>query len=143
MSAAMDAIWLITQAGLGVYGKDLFKGSNSKIPDRPAPGPFTSVNPTGGSRPIGTHNMIDKPAYVKPSLQIVVRAISSDIAEQRAQALWNLFYPVRNQLVNGTWWVQVTMNQSEPFDLGLDDASRPRWAFNIDIEKRLSPATST
>lgn len=139
MSAALDAIWLIGQAGLGVYNTDVFKGSNAKIPDRPAPGPFISVNSTGGSRPEGTHNEITKPAYVKPSLQIVVRANSAEAAEARAQLLWSLFYPVRNRFVNGTWWVQVIMNQSEPFDMGLDGNSRPRFAFNIDIEKRPSP----
>ena len=135
-----DLIVLITAAGLGTYNVDLFKGAKAIIP--PGEGPFTTLIATGGATPEGTHNSVDVPAYIRPSCQFVVRADDYDVAEVRAKALYALVFGIRNQFVNGCWWRQVTMVQSEPFDLGADDASRARVAFSIDVIKRLSAATS-
>jgi len=136
-----DLVWLIEQAGLGTYGTDLFKGTKAAIPITGA-GPFTTLIATGGASPEGTHNMTDLPAYVHPSAQIVVRAELYDVAEAHVKALYELLYPIRNRMVNGTWWRQVTYLQSEALDLGRDDNGRVRLAFNIDVVKRYSPATS-
>lgn len=139
MTFAEDLISLMSGAGFGTYGTTLFKGAKAVIPA--GAGPFVSFTETGGGPPEGTHNCIDVPAYVKPSAQIVVRAESYDVAKARAVELYALLYPVRNRLVNGTYWHSVSILQ-EPFDLGLDDVGRPRVAFNINVVKRYSPATS-
>jgi hypothetical protein len=134
-----DLIYLIQTANLGTEGIDIFKGAKAVIPT--GDGPYISLIVTPGLTPEGTHNLTSVPAYVRPSAQVVVRAKQSDVAEARARALWELLYPVRDRLVNGTWWRSVTLVQ-EPFDLGLDDVGRPRWAFNMSVVKRLSPAYS-
>ncbi|HMF88744.1 MAG TPA: minor capsid protein [Gemmatimonadaceae bacterium] len=136
-----DLVWLIERAGLGTYGTDLFKGTLATVQIVGA-GPFITLIATGGAAPEGTHNMIHLPAYVHPSAQIVVRAELYDVAETRVKALYELLYPIRNQMVNGTWWRSVTYIQSEPLDLGRDDNGRVRLSFNIDVAKRYSPATS-
>lgn len=134
-----DLVVLISGAGLGTLGSSLFVGTKATIPT--GDGPFTSVIETGGTGPEGTHNSVTKPAYVRPSAQIVARAKKHDDARNRAQSLYLLLYPIRNQFVNGTWWRSVTVAQ-EPFDLGVDDAGRIRFAFNINVIKRLDPASS-
>ena len=132
-----DLIYLIEQAGLGTYNVNLFKSSKSKPPPLPAPGPFITIIETGGAAPLGTHNSPNVPAYVRPSAQIVVRAIDYDVARNKAQAIYDMLFPIRNRVVNGTWWVSVRMVQ-EPFDLLPDEVGRPRVGFNIDVEKRLT-----
>lgn len=134
-----DLRTLIEAAGLGTFGTSLFFGSKATIPT--GDGPFVSLIETGGATPEGTHNSTAKPAYVRPSVQVVARAKKRDDARNRAQALYLLLYPVRDQFVNGTWWRSVTVVQ-EPFDLGVDDAGRIRFAFNINVVKRLDPASS-
>jgi minor capsid protein len=144
MSAAADVITLIVTANLGTYSPTdagtILKGSKSVIPA--GAGPFITLTETGGSDVEGTHNLTTVPAYVKPTVQVVVRASSYDVAFARAQAIYNLIYPIRNRMVNGTWWREVRMLQSEPMDIGLDADNRPRLSFNFECTKRQSPATS-
>lgn len=136
-----DLIFLLEGGGLGLtYGTNLFKGPMAIIPTT-APGPFVSLIRTGGLGVDGTHNLTSEPAYELPTAQIVVRAQDYDDAETLALQIWNLFYGVQNQFINGTWWQQLNP-RSQPFDLPLDEKGRPRIAFNIDVVKRMSPATS-
>jgi len=135
-----DLVWLFEQAALATYGTDLFIGSKAVLP-KTYPGPICTLVETGGLNPAGTHNRTDVPAYVRPSVQVMWRGRIYDDARAKSQASYELIYPVRNRFVNGTWWVSVLMKQ-EPFDLGPDDVGRPRIVFNVDIFKRLSPATS-
>lgn len=135
-----DMVFLIEQAGLGTWNQTIFEGPNAVIPEDD--GPYISIVSSGGASPEGTHNATSAPAYVRPSAQITSRAMDPEIAETLARQLWDLFYPVRNQKVNGTWWREVRMVQSEPFPIAKDEKSRARFVFNIDVVKRLSPATS-
>lgn len=139
-----DLIYLLENGGLGlIYGTNLFKGAKAVLPK--GDGPYVSIIETPGIEAEGTHNLADVPAYVRPSAQIVTRAKLYDVAEEMADRVWLLLYPTGRtgggQFVNGTWWRSVRMVQ-RPFDLGLDDMGRPRLAFNINVVKRLSPATS-
>lgn len=122
------------------YGTNLFKGPKAKIPD--GPGPFVSLIRTGGPDPEGTHNSVDEPAYEKPGMQVVVRALNYDDAEALAIELFKLLWPLQNLFINGTWYREVNVKGSEPFDLPPDEQGRPRLAFNLDVVKRTSPATS-
>lgn len=139
MGVADDVVSILVAAGLGVYGDTIFIGPRPALPDIDAA--IITVNVLPGVGPEGTHNSTDVPAYVRPSIQIVTRATKSSDAEAMALAAYLALFPVRNRIVNGTWWRSLTMKQ-EPFDLGEDVNSRPRIAFNFDCVKRLSPATS-
>lgn len=139
-----DLIEALSAGGFGSYGIELFKGSNAVIPK--GDGPYISLNPTGGFAAAGTHNAAADglgPAYERPSAQVVVRASDFDAADERGRAVHEFLHRLgqRSGLINGTWWVYIRVGPP-PADLGKDDVGRPRVAFNLDCEKRVSPATS-
>lgn len=134
-----DLVVLFVANSIGVYGTTLFLGARAKIPA--GAGPFTSIIETGGASPLGTHNSTLVPAYIRPSFQFVCRAEKYVDARDKAQAVYDLVFPIRNRIINGSYWVKVMIVQ-EPFDLQPDDVGRARVTFNIDVEKRISPATS-
>lgn len=139
-TAAEDLMSLIEDAGIAVYGDTLFLSTHADLPA--GDGPLISLIEVGGSGPEGTHNSLDTPAYVRPGFQIVCRGADYDAVRAAAQSVYDLFFPVRNRTINGTFWRQITIVQ-EPFDaLPDDDAGRVRVVFNIDCVKRPSPATS-
>lgn len=134
MSYIDDLIVFSGQNGFGSFGVDLFKGSKSSV--GVGDGPFTSFIPTGGQGDEGTHNDSRYSiAYERPSCQVVVRAEDYNVAEATARQLHFTLNFV-DQFVNGTWWRSCSPKQ-EPYDLGLDAKSRPRFAFNLQIVKRL------
>lgn len=139
MSFVDDLITILEEANVGTRAVSIFVGAKASLPD--GPGPFITIIQTGGAPPVGTHNMTTLPAYVRPSAQIMARGEDAEAVENMAQAAYNALFPIRNRFVNGTWYVQITMKQSL-MDLGEDDPARSRIAFNIDVEKRLSPLTS-
>jgi hypothetical protein len=140
MGLIPDFIVLLESKFGFIYGINLFKGPKAKIPD--GNGPYISLIRTGGLDPEETHNSPDVPAYEKPGVQVLIRATDYDVAENLALALWAFFYPLRDQFINGTWYREVNIHGSEPFDLPPDEKGRPRLAFNLDCVKRTSPATS-
>ena len=123
------------------FGTVMFRGPRAVLPD--GDGPYTSIIEQQGFSPEGTHNAAGNrlPAYVRPSAQLLTRATKYGEARSRAQQLWDLFQPVHDQLINGTWWRGLNV-QGEVFDLTPDERGRVRVAFNIDAIKRPSPATS-
>jgi hypothetical protein len=138
-----DLIYIATQAGYGTYGVTLFKGSLAILPASMPVGyrALISFSRTGGAGEAGTHNLSrDQVAYERPSAQIVSRAENPNDAEDIAYELYNL-YNFYDTFINRTWWRTCGPKQ-EPFDLGADARGRMRYAFNIDSEKRVSPATS-
>ncbi len=134
-----DLIFRLTSLGHGTYGTTLFKGSKAVIPA--GSGPFISLIATGGQGDEGTHNLSRfTVAYERPTVQVVVRGELPVVAEAKAYAVHSDL-DFRDEFVNGTWWRSCAPRQ-EVFELGVDDKQRMRFAFNLEIVKRLSPATS-
>lgn len=135
---ADDVVWIGESNGLGIYGPGgtLYKGPKAKLPL--GNGPFTKIHLTGGRMPEGTHNSRDKPAYLRPSAQIAVHASLYDDALEHAVKWRDILHAIRNQFVNGTWW-RETRILSDFVDLPVDEAGRPRVAFNFDATLRSSP----
>lgn len=141
-----DCVTLMADAGLGVRAVSLFWTSGAVLPTTNTPAAVTgfySLISTGGSAPWTMHNSDQTPGYVRPSLQITARAKSSAAASNKANAAWTFFAkdpstdkPRRNFFVGGVWYVKLDVVQSEPFDLGPDQASLFRFVFNITCEKR-------
>lgn len=97
-------------------------------------GPYFLFIATGGSSPDGTQ---DNPvAYQFPGAQVQVRAATHPAARDAAKNAWTAVSKVRNRVVNGTFYRSITMLQSEPFDLGLDDSQRIIMAFNVLGDRR-------
>lgn len=134
-----DLVTILVNAGVGLGNVSIFIGAKVALPA--GPGPFLTIRETGGASPEGTHNLINKPAYVRPTAQIVTRAEDLVDARTMAQQAYEALFPIRNQFINGTWWRSITIVH-EPGELGEDDLGRPRIFFNIECTKRLSPATS-
>lgn len=134
-----DLVSILASENIGVYGIDVFVGSKSVIPA--GDGPFVTLIETGGAGEEGTHNLSPTtPAYVRPSAQVVCRALNYMDARAKAEECYLAFNFV-NTFVAGTWY-RILSPKQEPFDLGVDDAGRARVVFNIECVKRLSAATS-
>jgi hypothetical protein len=122
-----DLVKLLVDAGVGLFGTNIFVSSAVTIPT--GDGPFLSVIATGGQPPDRTHNQIQPPAYVRPGAQIVTRAKTYVAAKNMAQAAAAALN-VRNVEINSVWYREVSTRQ-QPFDMGLDSEKRVRVAFNV------------
>lgn len=138
-----DMIALYVGGGFGLHyglGGNLFLGPNAIMPPT-GTGPFVSLIFNGGLTPAGTHNSIDVPAYEKPGMQVVVRHTIYKAGIDFALDLFRFTWPIRDRFINGTWYVRLSVRGSRPYDLPTDGRFA-RSAFNVDSEKRTSPATS-
>lgn len=141
-----DLVTLLTNEGIGVSGTTIFWSSGAVLPALNTPTSatgFITITATGGRPPWIMHNSVQTPAYVFPSAQIVARARTSAVASSLALATWTVCAKDtatggyrRNFFVNSVWYISLDVMQSEPFDLGPDDAGRIRFAFNVTAEKR-------
>lgn len=91
-----EILALITTAGLGTRGTNLFVGRYAKIPD--GDGPFVVFVSTAGFAPRETH---DGAKYEYPGFQILVVAAVYSTAETRALAVWRALDGARNTTVTG------------------------------------------
>jgi len=119
--------------GVGVLATNIYISSKAPIP--PGDGPFLSIIETGGSGPDRTQNSVLQNAYENPSAQILVRGKSYVAARAKLRLAYNAFVKVRNQTINGTWYLWMRPQQ-EFIDLGLDETGRARVAFNVFACKR-------
>ncbi len=129
---ADDMVVLLATASVTVTGI----GAKYKLP--PGDGPYTILAETGGTSPERTQNTVATPAYLRPSLQVVVHAKDQAVARALAKTALLALTGIRNQTINGVWYREINTVQSEPMDLGQDDAGRARCSFNIDAIKRPS-----
>lgn len=143
MGFSQELIFILSGAGVGRQGFNMFRSSAKAVPT--GPGPFLSVIETGGSGPDNTQNSVIRPAYMQPGAQIVVRGDSYDTSFDMARAAYDALVKVRNEYIGsgilsptGTWYRKIRPLQ-EPGDvLGLDAQGRPRVSFNILGDKRPS-----
>ena len=91
---AEEIVKLLTTAGVGTGGTNIFIGSGAAIPT--GSGPYLNIVETGGLTPRRTHNSVATPAYTRPSAQIVARASSYAAARTMARAAYNALVGVRN-----------------------------------------------
>jgi hypothetical protein len=139
-----DLLLLLTQGGYGTFGTTLFRGPRAVIPDALPVGAraFITLIRTGGLGDEGTHNLSRTTiAYERPSVQVTSRAEHPQDAEDVAFELYEATFNFYDQFINGTWWRKCAPKQ-EPFELPPDEKGRARYVFNLEIVKRLSPATS-
>jgi hypothetical protein len=139
-----DLLLLLSQGGYGAFGTTLFTGPRAVLPDTLPIGmrAFITLIRTGGLGDEGTHNLSRTTiAYERPSVQVVVRAMKPQDAEDVAFELYSDLLNFYDQKINGTWWRSCGPKQ-EPFELPVDEKGRARFNFNLQIVKRLSPATS-
>lgn len=89
-----ELVKILTDAGVGTYGNNIFDTSKADIPD--GNGPYLSIIETGGTSPERTQNLVLTPAYPQPSAQIVVRATDYTDARTMARAAYVALAKIRN-----------------------------------------------
>jgi hypothetical protein len=89
-----EIIKVLNTAGLATLGTDTFVGPTATIPT--GAGPYLSINDSGGTAPIETHDGI---TYERLSVQVLIRATNYFTARTRALAVWRALKAVRNQTV--------------------------------------------
>ena len=126
-----DLITVMVDANVALTAT-FFKSSKAGIPT--GEGPYFLLTATGGVPPAGVHG--NPNAYRFPGAQVQVRASKVSLASPAASAAWLALSVVRNRVINGTFYRSITMLQSEPYDLGLDDTQRLILAFNVLGDRR-------
>lgn len=128
-----DIAFLMVANNFGTVGTTIFYSTRAKIPN--GVGPYTSLIETGGLIADRVHNRPDRPAYTHPGIQVIVRATEYIVARNRAMQIRNLLAAVKNEFVDGTWYIEMDVQQ-EPFDQGSDEIGRPKVVFNVIANKR-------
>lgn len=128
MSWGDDLVSILVNGGYGIYNTNIGLSSKWSIPA--GNGPYTTIIETGGTGAVRTQNSAPQAAYRRPGASITVRSISPSIAKAKAELAYVLFAAVKNTLVNGVWYVEITPTQ-EPFDMQKDDKSRQMFTFNV------------
>ena len=131
-----DLIDQLETDAVGTFGVDLFKGSKASIPLLASGAATLQVITTGGTSPDRTHNEVIRPAYLRPSAQLTARADRYSTAEAKLQAAFDSLVKVRNQFIGSTWYQEITPDQSDFIDLGVDDRKQVRLTFNVTGNKR-------
>jgi hypothetical protein len=142
-----DIVTLFQEANVGVLnastGTGIFVSTKANVPLAPSGAATVTIVETPGSGPERTQNSVIRPAYIRPSAQILVRAATSKIAKGKAYECYNALVGIRNALVYrepqtfqlSGWYREINPLQ-EPFDLGVDDRKEIRYAFNVTAVRR-------
>jgi hypothetical protein len=91
-----EIVAILVAGGVGTYETNIFISESADIPT--GDGPYLTVNETGGFRGLRIHDQ-PKPAYPRPGVQIVVRAMTYDAARTMARAAYNALAAVKNTAV--------------------------------------------
>lgn len=129
--AWLDDILTVLESGsVGSGGIDIWLTLQAAVPRLPNGSATLHIVETSGSGPERIQNNVIRPAFLKPSAQLVARADDSAAAEAMARAAYNALFPVRNQMVNSGWYRSIKPIQ-EPYDLNVDLNAQAQWGFNV------------
>lgn len=134
-----DIATLLGAGGLGLTaGTNLFVGGLEPTPDRQV-----SIIETPGASPI--HTMGQGPGnvrVVRPRVQIIARAETSNGARQLAHNIFQALDGLNDQVVNGTKY-HLILGVSLPASMGSNTSGLTQVVANYDITKAQSTSTST
>jgi len=123
-----DIAIILTAAGLGTSGTDLFL---SKMP--PTPDTAVAVYETGGQQPFYTHSG-GQQAYERPTFQVVARDPSYVAARTKIDNIWKTLGAIKNTAITDAFYLMIRPRQS-PIDMGQDENERARLVCNFDVVK--------
>jgi hypothetical protein len=127
-----DLVAQLVLEGIGTSAVNIFVSNKSTSPKNPAP--HLLITETGGSGSFRTQNAVGD-AYENPSAQILARGANYADVRLMSERAYNAIVKVSNQMLNGTWYVEIRGLQKF-IDLGLDENSHVRIAFNVIGTKR-------
>ena len=116
---------IVAQGFASEIGVDLFLSRNAKLPT--GDGPYVSLVELPGHGVKNTHSS----TYPNVMAQLTIRALKNTTARTLAFQAFAYFNSVDNATVNGTFYQWIRSVQA-PYELPADDASRARWAFNVE-----------
>jgi hypothetical protein len=116
---------LIATSVVTALGTDVSIGGKAQIPEGDR---VISILETGGPGHTEVQNRVG--AYPNPSAQITARAMKASDAQALALAAIAALN-VRNITINGVFYLWIRPVQSKPFDMGVDEKGRSKWAFNV------------
>jgi len=131
MSFPEDLVACLAAAGVGTPAVDIF------VSNKTATGKGLThllITETGGSGPLRTQNARGD-SYETPSAQILARGADYVTVRDMSARAYNALVQVSNQQLNGTWYLDIQGLQKF-IDLGLDENSQVRIAFNVLATKR-------
>lgn len=130
MSVLTDLGSVLTSAGLGTAGTDLFFG---QMPLRPVD--CIALLEYGGSTPTWSFNQME---WEQPRVQVLVRTSQGYTAGRaKAHTAWSALSAVRNQRINSIQYQNVEVLQS-PFPLARDEESSDiTFVFNVEVWKQV------
>ena len=131
MSFPEDLVVQLAAEGVGTPAVDIFISNKSASPNAK---PYLLITETGGSGPIRTQNILGD-SYETPSAQILARGADYTDVRLMSERAYNALVKVSNQMLNGTWYLDIQGLQKF-IDLGLDENSHVRIAFNVLATKR-------
>lgn len=92
-----EVLKLLVTAGVGTLGTNIFLGGAYTLPT--GDGPYLQMILTAGRESDKTHNLISKPAYVRPGAKIVSRAKSYTAARSQITLAYNALRGIVNRNV--------------------------------------------
>jgi hypothetical protein len=126
-----DVAWLLISAGVIPSGAVKFSSKSSAN----VAGTMITLIGAGGGRPDATQR--DALAYLYPTAQVNVRALTHVAAYNTAFSALLVLGRVSNRAVNGTFYRSIRPLQSEPLDRGLDETKeRILMSFNVVGDRR-------
>lgn len=131
MAFIEDLIYLLESNSIGVGNVNIFATTKAAIPQ--GNGPYLSIIETGGSGPDYIQNQA-LPAYKHPTAQLTCRSVSNPSARSMLANALAVICAVRNQTVNGTWYLKIRPMQ-EIGDRGMDQIQRAMVGVNVMAEK--------
>lgn len=90
-----EIVRILVTAGVGVFGSTIFSGSGASLPPQ---GTILTLSTGGGTSGRKIQNQI-RPAYLRPSIQVIVHGVTYASALQMAWAAYNALAVVNNQTV--------------------------------------------
>lgn len=112
----------------GVPAASIFLSSAAVIP---AGGPWTSILETGGTTADRIQNAAGD-GYQRPTAQLLTRAVGYAAARAQLMLFYNAITVVKNQTINGVWYVEIRPLQTGFIDLPPEEGTgRARVAFNV------------
>lgn len=138
---ADDLVEIFESASVGELNEDIFASTKATVPILPSGAATVQITETSGSGPERTHNSVLRPAYIRPSAQILTRAATPALARAKAYECYDAVVGLRNIIVyttvveSGTFYREINPLQ-EPFDVGVDDRKQARYSFNVTAVRR-------
>lgn len=126
-----DIVTLLEAAGVGTYGTSLLRSTSVVVPPVIPSGGMIVVVDSGGPPPLRTHNSVIRPAYIRPTAQLVAHADDFDSADALSHAAYDALVGVRNVVVSGSVHYREINPLQEPFDIGPGENGQARVVFNV------------